>query len=146
MTLRSECGDLNGCSVGVENDCPILRRRKPLDAHRAIALDDDWCGMAETVAAAGAEDHGSRMRASDEFRSARRRAAVMRRLEDDDRRGLEMAQDAGLSFASNISWQDDGHIPEPHREHDRVVVPDALTLPFGRRRMQRANLDLAKAQ
>ena len=46
-----------------------------------------------------------------------------------------------LPFAADVAGQDDRHVAEPQLEHDGVVVAHALTLPFGRRRMQNANLD-----
>ena len=36
-------------------------------------------------------------------------------------------------------------LAQPHLEHDRVLVPHALALPVGRRRMQHAQLDVAEA-
>ena len=50
-----------------------------------------------------------------------------------------------LSLAADVAGQDDRDVADPHLEHDRVVVADALALPVGRRRVQDANLDVAEA-
>ena len=59
---------------------------------------------------------------------------------------MQMFQRVPLAFAPDVSGQDDRHVPEPHREHHRVVVPHALAFPFGWRRVQHVDVDRTEAE
>lgn len=73
--------DVDRVSIGIEGDGTVLIGAEDRRADVAIPLQDLWRGVAEMVRSAGAEHRDLRLERLQEFRAARRQAAVMRNLQ-----------------------------------------------------------------
>ena len=98
--------------------------------------------MAEAVGAAGTEDHEVGLEGVQQFRGAGRRTSVVRRFENRDRRGLQVRQHGCFAFLSDVTGQNDRHVPVSQLDDDGVVVADALAFPVGAWRVEDPYVDL----
>ena len=125
---------------------PLLRRREDCRPDRPVAFDDCRVWVAEAVVAAALKITAAGRSRSSEFRRARRRAAVVRGLQDDQSARLETREDRVLAFSADIAGQHHRDPPQSHLEHHRVVVSHPLALPVGRRGMQDPHFDVAQGR
>ena len=107
----------------------------------SVALQHRRRGVAEVVRPAGADDRDRGAERPQELRAARGQAAVVRHLDDAERRGRASAASVALDCPADVAGQQHRHVAPAQLEHDRVVVPHLLPLPVGRRRMPRHDLD-----
>ena len=95
--------DLQRLAVGVDRDRPVLIGAEDLGADVAVALEHRRRRMAEGVAAADADDGDARRERAHELRRARRQAAVVRHLDDPQRRRAETAARSSRSTSLPMS-------------------------------------------
>src|SRR5262245_52889404 len=82
-------GERERMPITLERDRAVAIGAKDLGADGPVAIEDRGRGMTEAVAAPDADDRGARRQALHESRGARGQAAVVRHLDDAQRRRTE---------------------------------------------------------
>src|SRR5262245_13978384 len=91
----------------------VTARSKDLRSHEAKSAVDSYRGVAKVVGPPDADNRQPRRQRAKDLRRARCLAAMMRNLDDSQRRGRKTRRDGQLRFTSDVT-----------RQHDRHVAPD----------------------